>query len=115
MSIISFLHKDLLDCKIYKQLKSVGDCVLLSDKEENNSEWDSIKIENNLFSSKTIQSILRKSENYNTILLLTQNTEASITNELVCEAENSQHLCLYSNYRVNDSEKRKRSTIKKVA
>lgn len=106
MSIISFLHKDLLDCKIYKQLKSVGDCVLLSDKEENNSEWDSIKIENNLFSSKTIQSILRKSENYNTILLLTQNTEASITNELVCEAENSQHLCLYSNYRVNDSEKK---------
>ena len=106
MKIISFIHSELRGSNIHKQLKTVGDCFLLSNTDSIECEEDTIKISNSLFSSNTIKLILNKSENYDLTLLFTQNTDASISPELFSIVENSKSMCLYSDYFINGTDRK---------
>lgn len=106
MNIISFIHKDLEDSKIHNQLKSISDCFLLTDNDSVNSEEKVIKIKDTLFSSQTIQSILSISSNYDIVLLLTQNTDAKLSESYLNEVKACKNLCIYTDYNINGTEKK---------
>ncbi|MBO4332908.1 MAG: glycosyltransferase family 2 protein [Paludibacteraceae bacterium] len=106
MKIISFIHSALRGSNIHDQLKTVGDCFLLSNTDSNNCEEDILKISGSPFSSNTIKLILKKSENYDLTLFLTQNTDASISAELFSTVENSNSMCLYSDYFINGTDRK---------
>lgn len=106
MSIVSYINKDLRGSNVHNQLKKIGDCVLLSNVACEQCEEKVLKITDSLFSSKTIKSILKESANYNFVLLYTQNTDASLSDEFVNEIKAHKDLFLYSDYSINGTEKR---------
>lgn len=102
MKIISFIHSDLKNSKASKQLSELGDVVYMCDNDCCcSSSENCMAIDGSLYTSSTIKSVLKRAQQHDLVLFLTQIVDVELNDNFIQANSNDPSLITYSNYAID--------------